>query len=65
MRSMAATAAAATAGPATTPSDVEFPFTQDLQDVHLVYDYIVRDAEGKVEKWRYEIWFFGEVIMFS
>lgn len=49
------------AGPATAPSDVGFPFAQDLQDVHLVYDYIVRDAEGEVEKWRYEIWFFGEV----
>ena len=61
MRSMAAT----NTDPApTTPSDVGFPFAQDLQDVHLVYDYIVQDAEGKVEKWRYEIWFFSEVMIF-
>ena len=55
---MAATTAVTNAGPSTAPSDVGFPFAQDLQDVHLVYDYIVRDAEGEVEKWRYENWVF-------
>jgi hypothetical protein len=35
-------------------------FEQDLRDVHIVYDYNVRDASsGASEKWRYEFWFFG------
>lgn len=37
------------------------PFTKDLQDLHLVYEYDARDAQGNPEKWRYEIWFFSEV----
>ena len=37
------------------------PFAKDLKDLHLVYDYNVRDAQGNPEKWRYEIWFFSEV----
>lgn len=37
------------------------PFAKDLQDLHLVYDYNAQDAQGKPEKWRYEIWFFSEV----
>jgi phenolic acid decarboxylase len=35
-------------------------FEQDLRDVHIVYDYNVRDASsGASEKWRYEFWFFS------
>lgn len=37
------------------------PFAKDLKDLHLVYDYNAQDAQGKPEKWRYEIWFFSEV----
>ncbi len=39
----------------------ESPFERDLKDLHLVYDYNVPDAQGKRERWRYEIWFFSEV----
>lgn len=38
----------------------DFPFAKDLKDLHLVYDYNAHDAQGKPEKWRYEIWFFSE-----
>lgn len=39
----------------------EFPFAKDLKDLHLVYEYNVKDAQGNPDKWRYEIWFFSEV----
>ncbi|TRM65630.1 Calycin-like protein [Schizophyllum amplum] len=29
---------------------------EDLQDVHLLYDYDVHNADGSTEKWRYELW---------
>ena len=55
-------AAANSASMPTMPSDVQSLFAKDLLDVHLVYDYNVHDAEGRPEKWRYEIWFFSEVV---
>ncbi|KAM3083508.1 hypothetical protein ACMFMG_004156 [Clarireedia jacksonii] len=30
---------------------------KDLKDVHLLYDYNAKDANGKPEKWRYEMYF--------
>jgi hypothetical protein len=44
------------------PMDAETTshFEKDLRDVHIVYDYNVRDASsGTSEKWRYEFWFFS------
>ncbi|RDW88245.1 hypothetical protein BP6252_00277 [Coleophoma cylindrospora] len=35
-------------------------FDKDLRDVHLLYDYDAKDAQGNPEKWRYEMWFFSE-----
>ncbi|CZR56659.1 uncharacterized protein PAC_06548 [Phialocephala subalpina] len=34
-------------------------FDKDIRDVHLIYDYDAKDANGKPEKWRYEMWFFS------
>jgi hypothetical protein len=36
-------------------------FKQDIQDVHLIYDYDAHDPSGNPEKWRYEMWFYSEV----
>lgn len=38
------------------PSTQEL-FKQDLEDLHLVYDYDVDVGEGEHEKWRYEMYF--------
>ncbi|KAH9478318.1 hypothetical protein JR316_0008771 [Psilocybe cubensis] len=35
-------------------------FQEDLEDVHLVYDYNVTLESGEHQKWRYEIWFSHE-----
>ncbi|KAI9731377.1 MAG: hypothetical protein M1834_005282 [Cirrosporium novae-zelandiae] len=35
-------------------------FDEDIRDVHLLYDYDVHTEDGKIEKWRYEMWFFSE-----
>uniref|UniRef100_D8Q1K7 Phenolic acid decarboxylase n=1 Tax=Schizophyllum commune (strain H4-8 / FGSC 9210) TaxID=578458 RepID=D8Q1K7_SCHCM len=29
---------------------------EDLKDVHLLYDYDVKQPDGSTEKWRYELW---------
>lgn len=34
-------------------------FQQDLEDLHLIYDYDVDVGQGQLEKWRYEMWFFN------
>ncbi|KAF8850231.1 hypothetical protein BDZ45DRAFT_770731 [Acephala macrosclerotiorum] len=34
-------------------------FDKDIRDVHLIYDYDAKSADGKPEKWRYEMWFFS------
>lgn len=34
-------------------------FDKDLKDLHLIYDYDAKDAEGNPEKWKYEMWFFS------
>ncbi|KAI9745414.1 MAG: hypothetical protein M1818_000948 [Claussenomyces sp. TS43310] len=35
-------------------------FDKDIRNLHLLYDYDARDAQGNPEKWRYEMWFFSE-----
>lgn len=35
-------------------------FDKDLKDLHLIYDYDAKDANGNPEKWRYEMWFFSQ-----
>ncbi|ETN07698.1 hypothetical protein PPTG_13033 [Phytophthora nicotianae INRA-310] len=35
-------------------------FDEDIRDLHLLYDYDAEGADGKPEKWRYEMWFFSE-----
>jgi len=32
-------------------------FDKDLKDLHLIYDYDAKDAEGNPEKWKYEMYF--------
>lgn len=34
-------------------------FDHDIRDLHLIYDYDATNANGKPEKWRYEMWFFS------
>lgn len=41
--------------------DVNAAFIKDLKDLHLVYDYNVKDSQGNPDKWRYELWFFSQV----
>jgi len=41
-------------------SDASFPFAEDIEDVHLIYDYDAKDPQGNPEKWRYEMWFFSK-----
>lgn len=43
------------------PAYDEEVFREDLQDVHLSYDYDAQDEQGNPEKWRYELWFFSRV----
>lgn len=38
------------------PSENTPIFEKDILNRHLVYDYAVRDENGKEEKWRYEFW---------
>lgn len=34
-----------------------FPqFDKDIRDVHLIYEYDAKDAEGNPEKWKYEMY---------
>jgi len=40
------------------PSTQEL-FKQDIEDLHLIYEYDVDIGKGKHEKWRYEMWFFS------
>ncbi|KAJ9363646.1 Calycin-like protein [Paecilomyces variotii] len=35
-------------------------FDTDIRDRHLIYDYAAHDAQGKPQKWRYEMWFYNE-----
>ncbi|KAF2087452.1 phenol acid carboxylase [Saccharata proteae CBS 121410] len=42
------------------PTEFKTAFDKDIRDLHLIYDYDAQDAEGKPEKWRYEMWFFSE-----
>jgi hypothetical protein len=41
--------------------NIDAAFVKDLKDVHLVYDYNVKDSQGNPDKWRYELWFFSQV----
>jgi len=43
-----------------TNTDLDSSFERDIRDVHLIYDYDAQSADGKPEKWRYEMWFFSE-----
>ncbi|GMF29568.1 unnamed protein product [Phytophthora lilii] len=38
-----------------TPLDPSFD--KDIRDLHLVYDYNVKEEDGQVRKWRYELWY--------
>jgi hypothetical protein len=42
-----------------TNTDLDPSFETDIKDVHLIYDYAAQSADGKPEKWRYEMWFFS------
>uniref|UniRef100_A0AAV1U3K1 Phenol acid carboxylase n=1 Tax=Peronospora matthiolae TaxID=2874970 RepID=A0AAV1U3K1_9STRA len=35
-------------------------FDKDIRGLHLLYDYDAESADGKPEKWRYEMWFYSE-----
>lgn len=35
-------------------------FDHDIRDTHLVYDYDAQGVDGRLEKWRYELWFFSD-----
>jgi phenolic acid decarboxylase len=43
-----------------TNTPLDLSFDKDIRDTHLVYDYAAQDAQGKPEKWRYELWCFSE-----
>ncbi|GKT94321.1 phenol acid decarboxylase [Colletotrichum tofieldiae] len=43
-----------------TNTPLDSTFDKDIRDTHLIYDYDAEDADGKPEKWRYEMWFFSE-----
>lgn len=43
-----------------TNTDLHPSFDKDVRDVHLIYDYNAQSADGKPEKWRYEMWFFSD-----
>jgi hypothetical protein len=40
----------------TTDSSVIPQFDRDIRDVHLIYDYDSKDAQGNPEKWKYEMY---------
>ncbi|RAL02058.1 phenol acid carboxylase [Aspergillus ibericus CBS 121593] len=42
------------------PNLTATPFTTDLHNRHLIYDYSAQDPHGNPEKWRYEMWFYNE-----
>lgn len=42
-------------------SSTQSNWDKDLKDLHLVYDYNAKDADGNPEKWRYELWIFSPV----
>jgi len=35
-------------------------FDRDIRDLHLIYDYDAKDADGNPEKWRYEMYVSGK-----
>ncbi|KAH8178466.1 phenolic acid decarboxylase (PAD) domain-containing protein [Sarocladium implicatum] len=42
-----------------TNTELDPSFDKDVRDVHLIYDYNAESADGKPEKWRYEMWFYS------
>ncbi|KAG6618480.1 Phenol acid carboxylase [Phytophthora cinnamomi] len=42
-----------------TNTPLDATFDKDIRDLHLIYDYDAESADGKPEKWRYELWFFS------
>lgn len=43
-----------------TSTKLDPSFDEDIRDVHLIYFYDAEDADGKPEKWKYEMWFFSD-----
>ncbi len=41
---------------ATTLPETVTQFEKDIQDVHLIYDYVAQAADGTPEKWKYEMY---------
>ena len=39
------------------PPSIEQQFKEDLENLHLLYDYDARNEHGEPELWRYEMWF--------
>ncbi|KAG7386126.1 hypothetical protein PHYPSEUDO_000633 [Phytophthora pseudosyringae] len=40
-----------------TNTPLDATFNKDIRDLHLIYAYDAESADGKPEKWRYELWF--------
>ncbi|KAL8827172.1 MAG: hypothetical protein Q9191_003351, partial [Dirinaria sp. TL-2023a] len=43
-----------------THTQLDPTFDRDIRDLHLIFDYDVKDEDGAPKKWRYELWFFSE-----
>ena len=47
--------------PSTINANMPGTWEEDMKDVHLLYDYDVKQPDGSTEKWRYELWCSHEV----